>query len=262
MSRSNFPGTLLVLEGHTDSKFWSYRISKTECQIVIAGSKPTVIGAVVRANGIPIAGVLGIVDDDYDSLCGIPLPSPNILRTECRDLEAILFKSPALEKVIYELGDATKIFAFEAAEGTPVRNALIARSLLFGKIRWLDRQKGWNFDFDRLSPWRFGDDANWAIDEAGVLTIVAATVGHTVADLNRLLVALPIGDHYLVVHGNDTAVILAMGLKRKLGNYQHPPERICQVLRLAFEDGMARNTRLFTEIINWEATNPPYRVLM
>ena len=93
MSRANFSGAHLLLEGDTDSKFWGRRIEKTLCQVVIAGGKTTVIGAVVRANAIPIAGVLGIVDDDHDSLCSVAIGPQNVFVTDARDVDTMLLKS-------------------------------------------------------------------------------------------------------------------------------------------------------------------------
>ena len=261
MSRSAFTGSFLILEGDTDSKFWSRRIARAQCQIVIAGSKPTVTGAIVQANAVSERGTLGIVDDDYDSLIGIPLPCTNVLRTDARDLEAMLLRSAAFEAVIHEVGDVGKISSFEKSEGVTVREALTVRSLLFGKLRWLNKQKGWGFNFDRLSPWRFADIPNWKIDEPRVITTIADELHITEADLRISLATLSAIDPFLILHGKDTIDILAVGLRNKLGTHQHPVERICQMLRLAFDDAMAKATRLFQEVLSWEVGNVPYRVL-
>lgn len=261
MSRTNFAGSFLLLEGETDSKFWSPRIDTTGCQIVIAGSKPTVIGAIIRTNALPVAGILGIVDDDYDSLSGIPLASINTLRTDYRDLETLLIKSMAFDRVIHEIGDAAKMIAFQAAEATTVRDALVERSLLFGKLRWLNGQRAWNLDFGSLSPFRFANEADWRIDEAEVLTTAADAAHLTVDELTSLLDTLPIADPYLLLHGKDTLAVLAVGLRSKLGNHQHPADRICQMLRLAFDSSMLQATQLYVDMEAWEVANTPYRIL-
>lgn len=261
MIRAAFSGSLLVVEGESDWKFWSPRIDKSQCHLVIAGSKPTVEGAVLRANGMPLAGILGIVDDDYDSVCGVGVVSQNILRTDSRDAEAMLLKSIALERVIAELSDAAKVAAFEAAEGTSVRDALVKRSLLFGKLRWLDKRRGWGFDFENLSPYRFGNVNDWTIDEPAVLAMVANAVGVTISALTEALAELVVADSYSVLHGKDTLAVLAMGLRGKLGGKPHPVDRLCQMLRLAYDDGIASATNLFVAVRNWEASNAPFRVL-
>jgi hypothetical protein len=261
MTRTTFDGSLLVLEGDSDSKFWVPRIDRQHCQVVIAGGKPTVEGAVIRANEIPLAGILGIVDDDYDSPCAIAPVSQNVLRTDSRDVETMLLKSSALDKLIAEICDEAKVAAFRAAEGTSVRDALVARSLPFGKLRWLDRLKGWKFDFEKLSPFRFADTANWSIDEGAVLATVAADVGLTVAELSAALAQLSVTDPYTVLHGKDTTAVLAIGLRSRLANQQHPAERVCQMLRLAYDDTLANATDLFGRVRAWETNNAPFRVL-
>lgn len=261
MCRTAFHGSFLVLEGDSDSTFFSRRVARVHSQIVIAGGKTTVCGAVLRAYHIGQAGILGIIDDDYDSIIGLPIPSANIVRTDARDIESLLLRSPALELVINELGDHAKIAAFETTEGVTVREALVRRGLLFGKIRLLDRQNGWNFNFDDLSPWRFADQENWTIDESAVIAFVAAQVNTSPAALSTSLAAAIVPDPFAVLHGRDTANILAMGLRCVLGNHQHPADRICQMLRLAFDDAMAAATALFQQIRGWEAANVPYRVL-
>lgn len=262
MSRTAFSGSFLVVEGESDSKFFSGRISQPDCQIVIAGGKTTVCGAVQRAYELGNSGLLGAVDNDYDSLCGVALPSPHIVRTDARDLECLLMRSYALERVVSEIGSPTKIAAFEAEEQMSVREALVRRSLIFGKARLLDRKSGWKFDFDNLSPWRFADENSWAIDEAAIVAHMAKEVGMHDAQLSQSLAALHVADPFEILHGRDTATTLAIGLKRRLGNSQLSVEKLCQMLRLAFDDAMATACSLFHDIRNWEAQNTPYRVLV
>ena len=64
ISRTDFAGSFLVVEGDIDSKFFSRRVAKHHCQIVIAGGKTTVCGAVLRAYEAGQAGILGAIDDD------------------------------------------------------------------------------------------------------------------------------------------------------------------------------------------------------
>lgn len=261
MCRTAFRGSLFVLEGDSDSKFFSRRVVKTHSQIVIAGGKTTVCGAVLRAYHIGQTGILGAIDDDYDSIFGLPIPSADIVRTDARDIESLLLRSPALELVIHELGDHAKITAFETAEGVTVREALVRRGLFFGKLRLLDRQNGWKFNFDDLSPWRFADQQNWTIDESAVIAFISARTNSSPTALASSLAAIVVHDPFAILHGRDTANILAMGLRSALGNHQHHADQICQMLRLAFDDAMAAASNLFQQIKSWEAANAPYRVL-
>ena len=48
--------------------------------------------------------VLAIVDADFDRLENLANKRPNLLPTDTHDLETMLIKSPALEKVVAEFG--------------------------------------------------------------------------------------------------------------------------------------------------------------
>ena len=104
--------------------------------------------------------------------------------------------------------------------------------------------------------------ANWAINEPAVLAEVARVVGLTISQLADALAALNVmTDPYLIIHGKDATAVFAMGLRVKLGNKQHPVDRLCQMLRLAYDNTIANNTRLFVGVRDWEGKNSPYRIL-
>lgn len=258
MVRTAFPGSLLVLEGSTDSKFWLPRIQKNECHIVLAGAKNTVTNAVTRA--AKLSGIIGVVDDDYDSLCGVAT-SPHLVRTVSRDLESMLLASPALDRVIQEICDDEKVRAFELAERLSVREALVARSLLFGKLRWLNRLESWNFAFDDLSPFRFGNKDDWTINHSAVLEVVAGAVGLPPADLENALKRLTVADPYRVLHGRDALAVLALGLKVLGSRREYSIDSLFQFLRLAYDDATANASALFIDVRRWESANPPFVVL-
>jgi hypothetical protein len=262
MTRTAFGGGLLVVEGPTDAGFFAKRVVNGPKQIVIAGTKVTAIGAVVTAYATGVVGVVGVVDDDYDSLCGVATPSPHVLRTETRDLETLLVSSPALDALVHEVADAGKVQALEQAEGCSIRQALANRTLVFGKLRLLNRREGWNLNFvEDFRPWRFADKAQWVLDETAVITLASAKSGATDAAIRTALAAIVAPTPYLLMHGRDTLTILQIGLNERLGDESFSVENLCRMLRLAFSDAMAANCQLFHAIRAWEVANPPFRIL-
>jgi hypothetical protein len=261
MSRTAFSGSFFVVEGDTDSRFFSRRLAKTHCQTVIAGAKQTVCGAVLGAYQSRLDGILGVVDDDYDSLCGVANPSNHIVRTDARDLECPLLRSEALESVLHEAADLDKLTAFERAEGCSAREALVKRGLIFGKLRLLNRQHQWNISFDEFSPWRFADLNSWTIDESAIVALAANRLQTAADDIAALLANIALADPYRILHGRDTVNLLAIGLRRRIGNAQYSADLLVQMLRLAFDDALAAGCALFQAIRQWEAANAPYRIL-
>lgn len=262
MSRSAFSGSFLVLEGDEDVKFWELRAARNECQFVLAGSKVTVVGAVLKSVNLKQIGLLGIVDDDYDSLLGLSNHSVHLIRTETRDMETLLLSSPALDKVLTELGDTGKIRELEQREGKSIRDALVSRALIFGRLRLLSALNKWTIPFDALSPFKFADVASWSFDRAAILREITDRIhGITCAMLESQLANITAIPLWSVLHGKDTLSVLAIGLRSAIGNQQHPRERIMQMLRLAFDDRLFHDTLLYEAVKAWEAANSPYRVL-
>jgi len=264
MSRSAFSGSLLVLEGDDDTRFWRARApGHSECQFVLAGSKPTVVGAVVTADLQKLDGILGVVDDDCDSLLGLPLRSTNIIRTDTRDLETLLLFSFAFEKLLAEVGDSQKIRTLETNENRSIRDAFVARALLFGQLRFLSLSNNWLIAFDHLSPWKFANIPSWTFDRAAILREICKQVPtKTEIDLGQELASLELISPWSILHGKDCLDILSIGLRSAIGNTQLKDKNILQMLRLAFDNAMLRDTFLYSNVKAWESSNPRYRVLL
>ena len=166
--RSVHSGSFLLVEGSSDVKFWHEHVSRPNCLIRSAGGKPGVRIALKRLDSIGFTGILGLVDDDCDSLENRQFPSPNLVATDARDLECLLLRSPLLEKLVFELGDAEKIAVFEKQYGLTTREKLLANGLVFGRLRWLSKRMDWQlFDGsgpDELKPEAFMDRDKWNVD--------------------------------------------------------------------------------------------------
>ena len=263
MSRTAFDGSFLVVEGDDDIKFWKPRaLSRNECQFILAGSKPTVVNAVITAGGLKQTGILGIVDDDCDSVLGRSVPSVNLVRTETRDMETLMLSTQAFDKLLGELGDAAKIQALEQREGRSIRDAFVCRALVFGQLRYLSTALNWNVAFDRLSPWRFADIASWTFDRTTLVYEYTKQVpGITTDDIEAHIARIAMANPWCVLHGKDSLNVLAVGVRNCIGSQQHPVERLLQMLRLAFDSMLFRATQLYFAVRNWESANPPYRIL-
>lgn len=249
---------LLVVEGEPDSRFFRPRVFGGPEQILIAGGKTNVCRVVKQAYDSGQAGVLGVVDDDCDSLIGVPLPCKHVVRTDERDLEAMLLRSPALEAVIMEVPMSVRMAAVVADEGS-VRAALERRALVFGKIRLLNRINGWRVDFRKLNPHRFLQ-TEWRLDEPLVIREAAHLAGISAHLLRRELGALEAQHPYKLLHGHDTLAVLAEGL-RFMGARQCAEEDLAQKLRLAYRvpDGGAAG--VLGAVRGWETQNAPFRIL-
>ena len=137
MNRMSHDGAFLVVEGNDDVRFWTPTSRRhADCELVDGEGKQNVIGGIQKLDAAIFPGVLGIVDSDYDPLNGMGIGSDNLLLTDAHDLECLLCRSSALDMVLAEHGNRSKIERFENETGDDVRTGLLERALVFGRLRW------------------------------------------------------------------------------------------------------------------------------
>lgn len=255
MTRTTHKGSFLLLEGADDCRFFSARVA--QCELVDCGGKPNVLGV------LPLLaqndGILGVVDHDYDWDLSISYPD-NVTHTHVHDLECLLLQSHALDHVVAEFADPTRLKSFEA-RGESVRDALIRRGLLHGQLRWLNARLGWPMDFKLWKVRKFLDK-NWDLDRDQVLkAAINQGCPLTQTALEAALAALPAADPWRVCRGHDLVDILCDGLSKLFGQKGFRENQVPQVLRQALDKPSFLATPLANDILAWERTHPPYQVL-
>ncbi|MEZ5672811.1 MAG: DUF4435 domain-containing protein [Thiotrichaceae bacterium] len=271
MMRTTHRGSFLLIEGDDDSKFWKTRIADQKCEIIICGGKKHVIMVIEKLiKNKKMSGILGVVDDDFDSLEGKTRDSPNLIATETHDLECLLLCSQAFEKVLAEYGNSGKIKQFKQVEARDLRESLLMRGVVFGRLRWLSLKHCFKINFDRLPPNKFIND-DWRVDETSLFNNMIQILnqsGHTLTNdqLNDLIHSLPHdADLWKMCQGHDLISILAIAFRKVLGP---PPaqknfvkdDQIASVLRHGIEFTEFLATELAKKIKNWEQNNTPYQI--
>ena len=263
MSRTQYDGAFLIVEGQDDKRFWGNHCHDC-CRLVDGKGKNNVMVGVQRLEGIGIDGVLGVVDSNHDYLEGRRLPSANLVATDAHDLECMLCRSPALDAVLVEFGDADKIRTFEGLSGMDVRAALLKRGAMFGQLRWAARQLQPGVRLEQVRPERFVERKSWQLDEDGLIeTAVAAMEGVDEDALRRQLARLPSVDPWYLASGHELLAILRLGLQGALGKLETTTgvKELSRALRLALRPEDLRSTRLWYDMRGWERSNSPYLVL-
>ena len=109
--RAVHKGSVLIVEGYSDSRLYGKFIDGDNCQIVNAYNKSSAVRVTELLEKKNFFGIVTIVDADFWSIEGYEHPSSNILRTDTHDLETMLVSSPALDHVLAEYGSQDKIMA-------------------------------------------------------------------------------------------------------------------------------------------------------
>jgi hypothetical protein len=258
MNKTAFDGAYLLLEGVTDSMFWNLHIDKKLCQIIVCGQKNAVISAVNELDKLDICAQLGIVDDDFDSICTISYSSDNLLKTDTNDLEISLLQSVALSKVLSVHGVESKIKIFEENHHITIEEHLLNLSKNFGKLRLYNKVNSLGFNFiTNLSPARFIDEQNWSWKTTSnePLEVFSSCIGKSIDEIQVSIDSLcnAINDWNLV-QGHDTMKILSIGFKTVLSN-QVSEDTLTKALILSYDKEILQQTDLYVNIKKWENSN-------
>ena len=260
MLRADHDDAFLVVEGKDDVRFWRPR-RHAGCDLIDGEGKPNVIGTVRRLDAARFAGALGVVDSDFERVTGRRFESSNLLHTDAHDLECLLCRSSALDKVLAEHADPEKIRRFEAA-GMDVRTALLERALVFGRLQLAAHLARPAVELQMPVP-RFVDVNTWAVDDEALIRHAVPGSSRDAHAITSRLRQLPEVDPWHVVRGHDMVAILRIGLRRVLGNLRAGIGNgdIAGLLRVGMSSEDLRATGLWADMHAWQAENRAYTVL-
>jgi hypothetical protein len=251
--------TAVLVEGYKDVRLYLNLFDDSLCFVTPAITKMSAVGALrqLRKSGVP--GVVAIIDTDFTVIEGRPFDDPDILTTDTHDVEGILLKSPALEKVMVEHTD--KLNAF----GSDLRGQLLTATRPVGYLRLASDRGGYMINFSQFDFARFISPDNLACDlklmtgEAVVKStnsrIPATRMLEEIKDLDNAH-----HDPWMISCGHDLTSTLAVALSSRSSSpvFSYTVER---QLRLAYEKAFFLDTALRKKIVEWEVRNLPFRML-
>ncbi len=269
MLRPHFSGAFLIVEGDTDKRIYGRFMMAEACRLEVAHSRENAIAAALILEQESFVGVLAIVDADFDVLESRVFSSPNIFFTDTHDLETMMLKSPALEKLLLEMGSEAKLGEFVKVRGKEVREVLLEEGLHLGYLRWVSLRHGHALRFEGLKYSAFMDLSTLAINQSKLIETVknhSQKLQLSDQDLQRQIETIRDEKHdkWHVCCGHDLIGILSIGLRKAIGSRNSKevePEIIERSLRLAYESAWFRDTRLYASIKAWEEANGSFRVI-
>jgi hypothetical protein len=188
------------------------------------------------------------------------LPSVNIIRGECHDVESMLIRSPALDAVLHEFASPEKLARFEGRFAGPIRRWLVETARCLGYLRWTSLTTGLDLCFDGLRFARFIDIETLMLDRAALLTEVKNRSGNwAISDAQLVQAGWPRDredDPWQVCCGHDMVELLALALRRAIGSRQRlTAEEVARALRLAYSQQDFARSEVRGSIAGWEANN-------
>jgi hypothetical protein len=265
MQRSTFVGSFLLVEGSTDRIFYERFTDRKKCQVLAANNKSNAIGVIDILEKDCFAGVLAIVDADFDR-CSKPQidRSSNIILTDTHDLETLIIQSPALEKVLTEFGSEDKIKTLDR----DMRTALLEASLSIGYLRWISQLERLNLKFEGIDFKKFINEKKLAIDEVELIKTVQNKSQNFVIkceDIQKQIKKMKISniDPWQICCGHDLVQVLSLALQKAIGtnNTNDVKQEVLErSLRLAYEGAYFIKTQIYASAIEWESRHPECKV--
>lgn len=265
MTRSQYSGAFLIVEGRDDRLFMASFISQSTCTIRVAQGKQNVCAVIDILDKDNFSGVLGLIDADLDRIEGSQKRSQNLVMPECHDLIMMLVSSPALDRVLTEVGSRKKLENFEGN----VLEALIDRALPVGYLRLHSLREKLNLQFKGLSYSAWINRSSFAANTTELIRRVknlsqrddlsSRDLANAIAELDKSNY-----DPYEICNGTDVVEILSIGLRSVLGNGKAREvgvESLKSLLRVGYSVHHFRSSRLKKDIEKWQSQNPEFQIL-
>lgn len=267
MMRTQYKGSIMIIEGSTDMRLYKRFVDDRKCRLIPANGKENAIKVVEILERYGFEGILTIVDADFWRLDGFDFEERNVLVTDTHDLETMIIASDALERLLEEFAAPFKLQKIR----TPVREMLLEAAMPIGLFRWLSSSSR-----DKLSL-RFKD---MEFDNFMEKMPLSVNIRHMIREvkensreyslnekkLKKKIITLLKEEHdpWQACSGHDVVEILAYGLREVFGNSdsRYVTEGIIdRSLRLAYDITMFRETELYHSIQEWEERNNSFVVL-
>lgn len=255
LKRSTHEQPFVVVEGETDKRFWVRFLAVQSTQIVVASGREGVERVIAELDATHTAGVLGLIDADFDHLDQRPLASHNLVRTEVHDLDLLLFRSHALGHVLYELGATERV-----ERQRDLRERLLEAARPIGALLRWGLAEGLAVDVKpmELKYHKFFDGSSLSADHDKCVEQVAARsqLHPRRSDMYTALRAASAEDPWQLCRGHDVAELLALALRGDLGNKSQKDltgPRVEGSLRMACSEAVVRGFEVWAGIVAWQA---------
>ncbi len=264
LRRSQYAGAFIVVEGRHDNLFCRQVVDSTGVKIVVAENKEKVCDTLAILDRDGFAGVVGLVDADFDHLEGRMVGGRNIVVTELHDLECVQLRSGGLDAIVAEFCSGEKLERF----GRDLYKVLLAAARPIGCLRLHSERTQMGLRFRDLSYTKFVNREDLSTDVAALVKEVkrhsncGGVPDQALLEAMRAIEAAGY-DAWQLCNGKDLLGVLAIGLRHLLGNQNSTSVRMCklrQALRLACRGPVFEQTEIHRSLQAWQRRNTGFRL--
>lgn len=265
MSRDSSPW--LAVEGDSDERLLRTRTYPVPVKIVIGYGWEGVKDIVMEhANQQSSAKLLGLVDRDYRDHLNCQLSHNQLVLTDFRDIENMLFNSSALARVISEYASINKIPKNNVGELDidAIRRQIYSTSVILGKIRIYCQSNNFNISFKTVEHKKFVCEQTLSIDTSKFLAHLSGKnsgkKGLSQEDFDKAQ-ALKWPEQWLnqpqfIANGHDVMAILCIALRRMWGSNggEITPEKIESIFRIGYSDDDLKKSAMWCSLERYLAS--------
>ncbi|MGN1044670.1 MAG: DUF4435 domain-containing protein [Candidatus Methanomethylophilaceae archaeon] len=258
MMRVGFSGTILMVEGVTDSRLYGKFVDRDETRILVAHSKDKVRTSVNELRDRRGDDrIIGIIDSDLDRLKH-KRPKGPVFMTDRRDAESMMIASDALDDVLAEYADPEALAQFESKFGS-VRDRVMDGAYPVGLLMYVSDRYGLGLSFKDLDFKTFISKRDLSCD---IQSMIRESIANTNSDrtsqkYTQKLLREELENEYPmseVCRGHDLVKVLLLGLREVFGGSNAKFLREGELggaLRLAYDDDVFSRTDLYRDTKEW-----------
>jgi 5S rRNA maturation endonuclease (ribonuclease M5) len=263
--RGDHEGVFLIVEGHSDKLIYERLVNKQEVRVTIASGKNNAIKALsILEKEDNFRRVVAVIDADFSRIEQQIPDSNNLFLTDEHDLEMMLIKSAAFDKLLKERGSEEKIKAFTE----DIRETLLKLGQEIGKLRLLSLRNKLDLKFEGLKFGKFIDKEKLSINIDELISSIKNHSQKLSLDEQQIKQDLSVisdenHDPWQLCCGHDFISILAIALWKVLGTWNAndvKKEDLERELRLAYELSYFYQTQIYQLMVNWQSNHHPYKI--
>jgi 5S rRNA maturation endonuclease (ribonuclease M5) len=263
--RGNHEGVFLIVEGHSDKLIYERLVNKQEVRVTIASGKNNAIKALsILEKEDNFRRVVAVIDADFSRIEQQIPDSNNLFLTDEHDLEMMLIKSAAFDKLLKERGSEEKIKAFTE----DIRETLLKLGQEIGKLRWLSLRNKLDLKSEGLKFVKFIDKEKLSINIDKLIRSIKNNSQKPSLDEQQIKQDLSVisdenHDPWQLCCGHDFIDILAIALCKVLGTWNAndvKTEVLERELRLAYELSYFYQTQIYQLMVNWQSNHHPDQI--
>lgn len=251
-----------IVEGENDERFFRSRPFPYPPKIAPAGGWEAVRYVLTEvAAAQKSARVLGLVDRDYRDHCGCQLNLNNLVLTDYRDIEVMMFWSSAFERVVAEKGSAGKLPKLNDGNINfdEIRARISDACISLGKLRIFCNLHKKPVSFEELTYTKIINDRTLAIEKntlIGHLNGKNTGGAHlTVSEWEEAQAIAWTNTHFyepqFICQGFDLMSALAISLRKLWGSHGGDLDghNITALFRIAYTNGELETTSMWQRLM-------------